>query len=148
MTRGFDHLNRVFTFADPPSGVNRHAVKVTADNTARFEPISAASFVTHPWFALEERANPDRRPQLQWRYEEQPQRWIFESQTKLTFVGMHQKGDALYHVAPQGDDAQHVVIETKNIPDWVPGVPATVRIVDAVGNVEVHSLHERKKESK
>jgi hypothetical protein len=148
MTRGFDHLNRAFTFADPASGVNRREVKVTPENTARFEPISAASFVSHPWFALDNRPDPNSAPQLKIRYDDHTQQWIFDSQTKLTFVGMHQKGEALSYVVPKQEDAQHVVIEIKQIPDWKPGEMATVRIVDALGNIEVHSLHERKSESK
>lgn len=50
MTRGFDHFNRVFTFADPVSGRNRQPKNHTLQQEAYFAPISASYLQLSRWF--------------------------------------------------------------------------------------------------
>ncbi|MGC4004783.1 MAG: hypothetical protein QM811_17375 [Pirellulales bacterium] len=140
MTRGFDHLNRAFTFVDPPSGVNHGAVTVTIKNTGRFEPISADSFAAHDWFTLDARPTADHGPDLRVRIESDDTIIIVESQTDLNFVGIQIGGDAVHHVVPTAENARRIEIPTAKIPDWKPDARATVRIVDKLGNVAVKQI--------
>lgn len=50
MTRGFDHFNRVFTFEDPVSDVNRTPRAFEIDQEARFAQVSASYLQLSPWF--------------------------------------------------------------------------------------------------
>ncbi len=53
MTRGFDHLNRAFTFADPPSRRGFRGRSFDDDEVAYFAPISASYLQWSRWFALD-----------------------------------------------------------------------------------------------
>lgn len=65
MTRGFDHFNRTFTFADPISGVNRKPRYFGLKNEAYFSPISATYLQLSPWFQLDAPVDQGARPQIQ-----------------------------------------------------------------------------------
>jgi hypothetical protein len=65
MTRGFDYLNRGFTFADPPSRRGLRGKRFTDDEVAYFAPISAAYLQWSLWFQLDEPTIKDpSRPEL------------------------------------------------------------------------------------
>ena len=67
MTRGFDHLNRAFTFADPPSRRGLRGKRFADDEVAYFAPISASYLRWSRWFQLDKPSlMADGRPEIRY----------------------------------------------------------------------------------
>lgn len=50
MSRGFDHLNRAYTFIEPPERGKSEPSPFAKDQVAHFSPVFAARLNWHPWF--------------------------------------------------------------------------------------------------
>lgn len=90
MTRGFDHLNRAFTFHNPPTPRNLRGVKFKDNEIAYFAPISASFLLWSPWFQLDApKADDKAKPAISFDPEEEA--FTIESQFPIRWVGYLQE---------------------------------------------------------
>ena len=90
MTRGFDHLNRFFTFTEEMPG--RTPVTFPADREAWFAPVSASFLRWSPWFQPDPpRNSPGGGPEIV--FDERKQEVEFSSRAGLRCAGFYEKSD-------------------------------------------------------
>ncbi len=90
MTRGFDKLNRAFTFVDPPGGRRLKAIPFQDNDVAYFAPISASYLQWSRWFQLDAPPFMDSsRPRITLFHESGDIK--IESETPIHWVGFWQK---------------------------------------------------------
>lgn len=99
MTRGFDHFNRVFTFVDPESATNKQPIQFADKDMAAFAPISAASLMTSPWFALD--TPPAAGPnEIKVTFDANEQKIVATSPIGIRYIGGRKSGDMVHFSAP------------------------------------------------
>lgn len=90
MTRGFDRLNRFFTFSEPFLG--KEPKQFTAESEAWFAPISAAFLRWSPWFQADSPRNgKEEKPQIE--FDDKKQIVEFSGRTPLRVAGFWEGGD-------------------------------------------------------
>lgn len=93
MTRGFDFLNRAFTFYDPASGRNAEPYPFKEEEVAYFAPISASFVQWSPWLQLDPPLIEDKaRPVI--RYDEKTGTFQLQSTHPIRWIG-YWSGDSL-----------------------------------------------------
>ena len=101
MTRGFDCFGRFFTFADPPSGVNREPREFADEQIARWAPASIAALKPLRWFDLDTKEyKPCDGPRLL--MDDASGRMTIESGHGLRFVGFDQGVTTMRYQAHNG----------------------------------------------
>lgn len=96
MTRGFDYLNRAFTFTEPPSGRNRKERVFTHKEEAYFAPISASYLRWSRWFQLDdEKPVSDERPRIV--IDEENKRVTVTSDAGVAWIGFWVGPDVYSH---------------------------------------------------
>lgn len=90
MTRGFDRINRAFTFVDPPSRQNLTERVFRDDQVGYFAPVSGSYLQWSPWFQLDKPAIEDKaRPQIQ--FDGTTGEIIVESKFPIRWLGLWKK---------------------------------------------------------
>ncbi|MGV3722751.1 MAG: metallopeptidase [Actinomycetota bacterium] len=93
MTRGFDHLNRMFTVTEPPHARRAEPLKFAASEIAQFRPISAQRLAYSRWFQLDaQERRPD--PQLVAEVNVAAGKVVMRAKYGLRLVGINGGGDA------------------------------------------------------
>lgn len=93
MTRGFDHMNRVFSLIEPPPRGGQKHYEFTEREIACFAPVSAASLKASPWFALDAADRPAGPPPDVDVDDEG--NVLLESPRGIRYVGFMKAGDAI-----------------------------------------------------
>lgn len=131
MTRGFDHMNRVFSLIEPPPRGGRNSYAFTDREIACFAPVSAASLKASPWFALDAVDHPPGPP---------PEvdiddagSVLLESPRGIRYVGLMKGGDAIgFRAWWNQEPPQKVALSGGDLE--IGGVRAThLRVVDDAG---------------
>ncbi len=90
MTRGFDHLNRAFTFVDPPSRRNLKTVIFNEKEVGYFAPVSASFLQWSRWFQLDKPMTEDKaRPVIS--FDHTTGNITLESKFPIRWIGLWQK---------------------------------------------------------
>jgi len=89
MTRGFDRLNRAFTFVDPPSKRALRGKPFDDNSIAYFAPISASYLQWSRWFQLDEPAIEDQtRPEITFHHD--TKKIVVKSEHGVRWIGFWQ----------------------------------------------------------
>ncbi|MFM2095079.1 MAG: hypothetical protein RIS70_2203 [Planctomycetota bacterium] len=147
MTRGGDHMNRVFVYADGPTAAFPRPRPFLERDIPAFQPISAASLVLNRWLS------PDEPPQV-----EDPQFAVeVDAENKTLrvsgrraprYVGFLVRGDVVHHVLPKASTEpaealpiaeavqERLLIPLSDLKGKVDSKTLVVRVQDEAGNLK------------
>lgn len=138
MTRGFDYLNRAFTFVDPPCAGRAEAVEFKDEEVACFAPISAAALAPSRWFAMTERPFRDGG-QITVKADESAKTVVIRADHLIRYIGFDVDGDAAHFVVPAAGQRE-VSVAVAEVCAKVKADHFHVRAIDDQGGTVVEEV--------
>ena len=113
MTRGFDYLNRFFTFHEPPSARRLKPFAFEPGQEAHLADVSASFLRWSPWFRLDEKADhiddPDSDPIIS--FNPKLKRFSLASESPLRWLGFwHDDSLAAHREIPAGVELHNLSV--------------------------------------
>ncbi len=133
MSRGFDHLNRVFTLVEPPHARRPEPLTFADTETARFGPVSGARLAYHRHFHLDER---DWQDEPAPRVEVDPEKGtlIVEAAHGIRVVGINGDGESRDNDVFTADPPKHLEYRLSEITRRGGGKSVSLIVIDDQGN--------------
>jgi len=132
MSRGFDHLNRVFTLVEPPHAGRDKPCEFKEDEKACFEPASAAWLKAGRWFALDKRTYHDRRD-THMRFDALSRSVVIESGNGIAAVVLGVGGEAAKNIPLHSMTPRRFLLPMSSLDKGMSVDNVTIRVMDAQG---------------